>query len=152
MKSGRGIRNSGAQLMKELFLLKNTIKNLRPKACCSGTRRVALLYFHDIVNEFTYFECISLRMKAFNATLICLLPAPPLRPVRRVHIMPLGTPIRRIGKTRKGHLYPDDRELYNEIRYKNRISFPPLNNTIKFYHHFFIMFINHQNQREICFI
>jgi len=138
--------------MKELFLLKNTIEGLGPGACCSGTRRVVLLYFHDIVNEFTYFECISLGMRAFNVILICLLPAPSMRPIRRVHVMPLGTPIRRIGKTRKGHLYPDDRELYNECRHKNRISFLPLNNTIKFYRHFFIIFINHQNQRATCFI
>jgi len=132
--------------------LKNTIKGLGPRACCSGTRRVVLLYFHDIVNEFTYFECISLRMSAFNVILICLLSAPSIRPVRRVHVMPLGTPIRRIGKTRKGYLYPDNPDLSNQSLYKNRISFLPLNNTIKYYSHFFIMFINHHNRRVICFI
>ena len=133
--------------MKGLSVSINIIKDIRPDACHCILRKMVLLYFSNIVNEFTYNEFIPPPKKVFNTVSMRLPVAVPLRTIRRVHVMPWATPAKRIGKTRKGYLCPDDYVSYKENHYRNGAWFLSPNDIVDFIHFHFITSINKENSK-----
>jgi hypothetical protein len=137
--------------MKQPFVLINMINGIRPDTRHRILGRANLLYFSDIVNEFTCTGFMSPLKRGFNGVSMRGTSATPLRAIRRVHVMPHATPIRRIGKTRKGYLCPEDYASYKENRYRKGAWILSLNYIVDFLHFCFITYINNENYRAICF-
>lgn len=74
------------------------------------------------------------------------------RAVRRVHIMPWATPIRRIGKTRKGYLCPDNYASYKESGYGYGVWFLLLNNITNSFHFDLKTSINNENSKAFSLL
>jgi len=120
--------------MKELFFLVNAIKDMRPNAYCCRLKRIILLYFRDFVNEFTYIRFILPLKGIYNAVFIRPRAVMPLCTIRRVHVMPWATPIRRIGKTRKGYLCPYNNVSSGKNRYIKDGRLFPKADALKFFY------------------
>lgn len=78
-----------------------------------------------IVKEFTNIMFLRPLKRIYKTICIRLDTGMPKHTVRRVHVMPWATPIRRIGKMRKGYLCLCNDNVIMEIGYRGIIQFSP---------------------------